>query len=303
MNTITSNDDLQKYNYTKIFCVIELKNNINNNCENYKSYFDICIDKFQQENCYIGLIHIEKFNMEKIKKLNIEKKDYSQWNLEIAINEAIKWTKCYDLVCDYCKCLSFFTSLELDINNSGTAIFTCDYFNLDVSYGINEGIFIAKALCEYAKIYGSETLTIKQVNTTLPKQQFDIDNISFFIEATSKHDDISKYILLYYFFEKIYESKDFKKAKCDLEKKLGHELKVTKYRAKILFYYLQSKRIYDYKCHFQTKNICEKDIEDIIITRNNIVHDLNTKEMHTVLYEKLLPIIKAILENSFQHNL
>ena len=122
--------------------------------------------------------------------------------------------------------------------------------------------------------------------SSLMRDSFYNDLSIAFINALKADDDISRFLLLYYLFELIFEYLDYK----EIEKINGKHSK-----DKNLLQYLSNIGIKEYYSFGETRILSEEILLDIIKTRNNLTHRADTTKISTVMYNHLLPILHQLL--------
>lgn len=102
---------------------------------------------------------------------------------------------------------------------------------------------------------------------------------------------------MYYLFEIIYETDEYKDLKVQYENSLinGKKNAHTK-RSEILYqYFSKIVGLTEYSCIMDEFVISAEILEQIILVRNNITHRADTSQIHKILYEHLIPILQQTL--------
>lgn len=104
----------------------------------------------------------------------------------------------------------------------------------------------------------------------------------------------ARFVLLYYVFEILYSTKEYKQIECEYSK--PHKGKSRRNRNTVLFIFLtQVIKLTKYQNIEETKTLKEDVLEDIILTRNNLVHRGCSPKVAQILYKDMIPIIRQIL--------
>lgn len=279
--------------YTKIKVPIILKKTHSDYGCN-ENYFDVDCDSFCQEKCYIKNLFVEKIFIQQNATIKSETTMAEmKWNVEIVIPEYKDENEVILIVNNFCREISLnyalahkyfqyggfkgFAFREMDIKR---------YYSDDNS---NYGDAEINTHCGMIEIKTSNK--IKENIFELPKSSLMCDSFfndlsTAFINALKADDDISRFLLLYYLFELIFESSDYK----EIEITNGKRSKNIN-----LLQYLTHIGVEEYYSLGKTLNLSEEILLDIIKTRNNLTHRGDTTKISSVMYQHLLPILQQLL--------
>ncbi len=286
-------DDYCNKKHTKIEVPIILKKTHSDYGYN-ENYFDIDCDFYCQEKCYIKNSFVEKIQMQKIHpiKNDIEMNEI-KWNVEIIIPEYKDENEVGLIVSNFCEELSLYYALAFKhFQHGGFKGFTFQEMDIKRYYSDDNRNYGDAAINSRCGMIEIKTSTkIKENIFELPKSSLMRDSFYndlsiAFINALKADDDISRFLLLYYLFELIFESSDYK----EIEKINGKRSK-----DKNLLQYLTHIGIEEYHSFEKTLNLSEEILFDIIKTRNNLAHRGDTAKISSIMYQHLLPILQQLL--------
>ena len=109
------------------------------------------------------------------------------------------------------------------------------------------------------------------------------------ITALQSRDAISRYLLLYYLFEMIYETEEY----IDLKRDNKFD------KAEALFHYLKDYwGVAKYNSFSKEYELTSQILREIIRVRNDLAHRADTSEVARMMYHHLLPILQTTVRNS-----
>lgn len=223
-----------------------------------------------------------------------------KWQVTLIIPEVLVYEKAINLLKNYVYCLSANCIKDLHyLQNSGFSGFSFDENLADIKYGETADKIEVKDLNYSVKLI-STGITVKTNNVfnlpTQPTQKTELRSQieRTFLSALKCNDMDARFVLLYYVFEIIYSSKEYKQIEREYSKR--HKGKSRRNRKTVLFIFLtQEIKLTKYKNIEETKTLKEDVLEDIILTRNNLVHRGNSPKVSQILYKDMIPIIRQIL--------
>lgn len=298
-------DNYDGFKYTKIQVPITL-NKCPSDATNCEDYFDINYESFTQKKCYIEEQLIEEITIRHTECANKgNRKSAPKWQVEMIISEVKTEDEVIQILQKFCRILSLRCAQSyFKFCNSGLHGFSFRAMDIRRSYAGED--------CKFSDIVFNENmgmvLRIERLTTidknifVLPKSKYVPKSLykslaDAFLIALGCKDAISRYILMYYLFEIIYETKEYKDLKAEYENSSIYkkENAHTK-RSEILYqYFSQIVGLTEYSCIMNKFVINAQILEQIILVRNNITHRADTSQIHKILYEHLIPILQKTL--------
>ena len=292
------------YNYTKIQVPITLKEGISD-YQDSRRYIDVNIDNFCQQECYIGMQRIEKICIQRIKKgKNKEGISAPRWEVEAIIAEKKNEDEAIEIINSLCEILSLACAKNYKcFQNSGFYGFAFLSMDIKRSYAGENQVFGEKDFnyrCGYVKM--TEISNIEKNIFELPKIEISYSELlqrlnKAFLIALRSGDAVSRYILLYYLFEIMYETPEYQNLKKEYDKNNIQKKDNNKKRSEILLKYLQNEfRIREYYHFGKKEDLTSTILADIINTRNELVHRADISKISELMYHHLIPILQRVLE-------
>lgn len=293
--------NFRKYSYTEVIVPIKLLE-FPSDYDEHIYCIDVIGDEFYQKRCYIGTQKIEELKIIRLKKGNCEHKQIAEWELEMIVCGGKMEEEIIALLDELCTefSLSFIRRYKF-FQNSGFAGFSYDGFRLKRKYAYKDKMFSYDTM----NMYGG-SIEIKSISAiereifNLPenaniRNKYKDKLTSAFLTALRCKDKISRYILLYYLFEIMYETPQYQQLKNTFKATPKNINRDTK-RSLILFQYLyQEFNINEYSS-FEKKVILDAGIlEEIIKTRNDLTHRGNQSKVSELMYKHLIPILQEVI--------
>lgn len=294
-------DDYEQYSYTKITVPIILQKSPSD-YDDSSYYLDIVGDDFYQEQCYIGAYKIEGIKLRRVKKADCEGDRTAEWELEMVIHGGITEEETVMILDELCRAFSLkFIRHYKFFQNCGFEGFGYDRLRLERKYAGEDRVFCGNVLSMYCGQF--QVKTISRIETKvfkLPKKATIKDEqkdklTTAFLEALKSKDRISRYILLYYLFEIMYETPKYQILKRNFTTGSG-KMSCDKKRSEILFQYLlQEYSLKEYSSLGKTIILEAKTLERIILTRNDLTHRGDLSNVSSLMYNHLLPILREVI--------
>ena len=195
--------------------------------------------------------------------------------------------------------------------NSGFEGFSFDRFHLERRYACEDKVFSDDAMSLYCGPIEIKTRSaIERKVFKLPKKaksknEYKDKLTEAFLKALKCKDKISRYILLYYLFEIMYGTDEYKELKkqykesvsqgCGLKNKCNKD-SGDKKRSIILFRYLQQEfNLSEYPSLGKTVILDAGTLEEIIKTRNDLTHRGDQSKVSNLMYNHLIPILQEVM--------
>lgn len=296
---ITTN--CEQYSYTKITVPIKLLKSPSD-FDECIYYLDIIGDDFSQEQCYIGTQKIEELKIIRLKEADCEHNQLAEWKLEMIVYGGKTEEEIISLLDELCTEFSLrFICCYKFIQNSGFDGFSYDRFHLEIKYAYEDKVFSGNAMSMYCGSIEMKTRSaienkvFKLPKTAKSKNEYKDKLTDAFLKALSCKDKISRYILLYYLFEIIYETKEYQALKEKYKLIYGKE-KCKKDRNVILFQYLQQEfDLKEYSSLGKTVILDATTLKKIIESRNDLTHRGDPTMVSILMYNHLLPILQEVI--------
>lgn len=290
-------DNYDKYKFTKISVPIVLKKCPSDH-KTSEYYYDVLGDKYVQESCFIDECLVNKIVLEREKEKNILNEP--KWHVTLIIPEFLIYEKAINLMEKYVYCLAVNCIKDLYyLQNSGFSGFSFDENLADIRYGETVDEIDVQDLTYSAKLINIG-FTVKMNSIfDLPTQPIKKTELHSriertFLSALKCNDMYARFVLLYYVFEILYSTKEYKQTEISYLKL--HKGKSRKNRKSVLFIYLSKViKLTEYQNVKETKPLKEDILEDIILTRNNLVHRGRSRKVSQLLYKDMIPIIRQVL--------
>ena len=299
------------YSYTKIAVPIKLLKSPSD-YDDIIYYLDVIGDDCCQEQCYIGTQKIEELKMIRLKEADCEHDQVAEWKLEMIVCGGKTEEEIIIILNQLCTEFSLkFVRYYKYFQNSGFEGFSYDRFHLERKYAYEDKVFIDDAMSMYCgQIEMKTRSSIEHKVFKLPKkvktenEQKDKLTVAFLMALRCK-DKISRYILLYYLFEIMYGTDEYKELKKQYEESIpqssGAKNKCNKNsgdkkRSIILFRYLQQEyNLNQYSSLGKTIILDAETLESIISTRNDLTHRGDQSKVSSLMYNHLLPILQEVM--------
>lgn len=296
-------EDYQQFQYTQICARITLERNPSDHEEN-EYYLDIACENLYQQNCYVGTQRLEEIHISRLKSSdNGQHFCAPQWKVQIIIAEVKTELEVYQLLQDLCKVFSFSCAVTYQgFEYSGLYGFSFQPINVVRRYAKADRIFGDSDMNCYGKIRCLAKDIVKKNIFQLPQAQSVVSPIveklkeSFLIALKSK-DAISRYLLLYYLFEIMYESSEYQAIKQEYDSRTNCKKDRNEKRSEILHQYLQREfGITTYRSFGGETLLTPEILCKIIQTRNDLTHRADTSAISQVMYRHMIPILQKIFD-------
>ena len=293
----------EQYSYTKVSVPIKLLKSPSDYDDNVY-YLDIIGENLCQEQCYIGTQRIEDLKIIRLKEADCETDQIAEWKLEMIISGGKTEEEAIAILNELCATFSLkYVRYYKHIQHCGFEGFSYDRMHLERRYAYEDKVFTDEALSMYCGVLQIKTISkIENKVFKLPKRAKKRDErrerlTTAFLEALKCKDKISRYILLYYLFEIMYEMPEYQALKEKYILMHGKE-KCRKDRNVILFQYLQQEFGLSEYLSFGKKVALDADnLERIISTRNDLTHRGDQSKVTHLMYHHLIPILQEVINN------
>lgn len=294
-------DNCEQYAYTKIIVPITLSKSPSD-YDDMAYYLDANIDNYFQENCYIGTHKLDEIKISRVRKADYEQDYTAEWKLEMILSGGKSEEEVIAILDELCiafslKYVRYFKYLQ----HSGFDGFSYDRMHLERRYAFCDKVFSDEALSMYCGAIQVKTISsIDNKVFELPKKskknnEYSKRLSSAFLEALKCKDKISRYILLYYLFEIMYETPEYQALKERYKSEHGKE-QCKKDRNVILLQYLQQEfDLTQYSSFGKSIVLDAETLEELILTRNDLTHRGDLSKVSTSMYNHLLPILREVI--------
>lgn len=294
-------DNYEQYAYTKVVVPITLSKSPAD-YDDMAYYLDVNIDDYSQENCYIGTHKLEEVKLARVRKVNCEQDLTAEWKLEIVLCGGKSEEEVIAILDELCAAFSLkYVRYFKHFQHSGFDGFSYDRMHLERRYAFQDKVFSDEAFSMYCGTIQVKTISsidnkvFKLSKKSKKNNEYSNRLSSAFLEALKCKDKISRYILLYYLFEIMYETPEYQVLKERYKAKHGKE-QCKKERNVILFQYLQQEfNLTQYSSFGKTIMLNAKTLEIIINTRNDLTHRGDPSKVSTLMYNHLLPILREVI--------
>lgn len=294
-------DDCKQYAYTKIAVPITLSKSPSD-YDDMTYYLDVSTDDYFQENCYIGTHKLEELKLSRVRKVDCEQDLTAEWKLEIVLSGGKSEEEVISILDELCIAFSLkYVRYFKHFQHSGFDGFSYDRMHLERKYAFQDKVFTDEAFSMYCGTIQVKTISSIDNNVfKLPKKSKKNDGYSnrltsAFLEALKCKDKISRYILLYYLFEIMYETPEYQALKERYKREHGKE-KCKRDRNVILLQYLQQEfNLTQYSSFGKSIVLNAETLEKLILTRNDLTHRGDLSKVSTLMYNHLLPILREVI--------
>lgn len=271
---------------------------------------DIAGEQYVQENCYIGEWFVDRISFEKTRFADIENGIQTpQWKVVMIISKVILDDEAVKIINKLCEMLSYnFLNSNHTFQNYGFGSFHYSVLDLKRFYAGQNGIFSVQDYPRYGQFESNNLSTLDDNIFLLPENNNKLTEFHYeiqkqFLIAMCSKDTVSRYILAYCCFEIMYDSAQYQNIKREIEKEPEHsKLERNKKRSKILFRYLSTEySLREYNFFADKYELTEETLEKIIKTRNDLTHRGDQKKISRLLYNHMIPILKAVI-STFERN-
>ena len=301
----------EQYSYTKISVPIKLLKSPSDYDDSIY-YLDIIGDDSSQEQCYIGTQKVEELKILRLKEADCEHDQIAEWKLEMIVSGGKTEEEIIMILNDLCTEFSLkYIRYYKYFQNSGFEGFSYDRLHLVRKYAYEDMVFSDDAMSMYCGPIEMKTRSsIERKVFKLPKKaktgnEYKDKLTVAFLMALRCKDKISRYILLYYLFEIIYGTDEYKELKKQYEESIsrsgGAKNKYNKNsgdkkRSMILFRYLQQEfDLKEYASLGKSVMLDAETLEIIIKTRNDLTHRGDQSKVSSLMYNHLLPILQEVI--------
>lgn len=294
-------EEYKQYNYTKIKTEIIL-NKCPSDYKNAEYYLDIAHDDCRLNQFYIGEQFIDSLRIERTKNHNNQSNMVEpKWSVEIVISEGKTEEEAIELLNELCEILSLNLAQNYKFfQNHGFYGFSFETSRVECRYAMEDGVFSkADFSGHYVSIANAETNVTIQTNIFEFPMTKKIGSPTLqklnkaFLRALRSQDIETRYVLLYYLFEIIYDGAAYQKIKAEYEKTASK--KGDEKRSEILYRYLKSIGVKNYIFAEKKITLDAEILYKIIRTRNDLVHRADTSQIFQVMYHHLIPIFQQVL--------
>lgn len=307
-------EDYSNFKYTKINVPITL-----NECpSDHKSssyLLDVNCNSFSQQNCYIGTQKIERLTIQRAEKADASNSQtFAKWNVELEIAEVKTEDEVIELLDKLCDMFSITFLEEYRLfQHSGFEGFSYHFMDVRRRYAGEDGRFgdtvfnrycIEVSMCNVSMI-SNNVFSLPESIKDKPKKYIELETA--FVTAMKCRDEVSRYILLYYMFELMYDTDEYKNLKKNYKQENktsgvpdedDNFLKSNKKRSELLYKYLhQVFGIVEYFHFSQTYTLNPEILFKIITVRNDLTHRVDKTNLNAILYGHMLPILQQVLNN------
>ena len=305
-------EDYSNFKYTKINVPITL-----NECpSDHKSssyLLDVNCNSFSQQNCYIGTQKIERLTIQRAEKADASNSQtFAKWNVELEIAEVKTEDEVIELLDKLCDMFSIAFIKEYGaFQHSGFEGFSYRTMDVRRRYTGEDGRYGDTVFNRYCGMVSTRNISIVQQNIfTLPESIKDkpekyIELEKAFLTAMKSRDEVSRYILLYYMFELMYDTDEYDNLKKNY-KQVNKTFEVSdeddkfrksnKKRSELLYQYLhQVFGIVEYSHFSQTYALNPEILFKIITVRNDLAHRADKTNVNAIMYGHMLPILQSVL--------
>ena len=294
-------DNYEQYAYTKIAVPITLSKSPSD-YDDMAYYLDANIDDHFQENCYIGTHKLDELKISRVRKADYEQDHTAEWKLEIILCGGKSEEEVIAILDELCIAFSLkYVRYFKYFQHSGFEGFSYDRMHLERRYAFQDKVFTDESLSMYCGVIQVKTISsIDNKVFKLPKKSKKHNELSnrlssAFLEALKCKDKISRYILLYYLFEIMYETPEYQALKERYKTEHGNE-KCKKDRNVILLQYLQQEfNLTQYSSFEKSVVLDAETLELIIKTRNDLTHRGDPSKVSSLMYNHLLPILREVI--------
>ena len=296
-------DNCEQYLYTKIIVPIILQKSPSDFSDR-EYYLDVNGNDFYQENCYIGTQKIEEINLSRVRTVNCEHHYEAKWKLEMIVNGGKSEDEVIDILDELC--ISFSLNLSQHykyFQNCGFEGFSYEKLHIERRYAYEDKVFTDTAFNMYCGVIKMKSLSSIDNKVFNLHKRAKTSNAytnkltSSFLKALKCKDKVSRYILLYYLFEIMYQTTEYQALKEKYKSTYGKE-QCKKNRNVILFQYLQQEfNLNEYSSLGKTVMLDADTLEQIIKTRNDLTHRGELSRVSTLMYNHLLPILQEVIRN------
>ena len=294
-------DNYEQYAYTKIIVPITLSKSPSD-YDDMAYYLDANIDDYFQENCYIGTHKLDELKISRVRKADYEQDHTAEWKLEIILCGGKSEEEVIAILDELCIAFSLkYVRYFKYFQHSGFEGFSYDRMHLERRYAFQDKVFTDEALSMYCGVIQVKTISsIDNKVFKLPKKskknnEYSNRLSSAFLEALKCKDKISRYILLYYLFEIMYETPEYQALKERYKSVYGKE-QCKKDRNVILLQYLQQEfNLTQYSSFEKSVVLDAETLELIIKTRNDLTHRGDPTKVSSLMYNHLLPILREVI--------
>ncbi|QOX63906.1 hypothetical protein FRZ06_11470 [Anoxybacterium hadale] len=300
-------NDITKYSYTRISSSIRI-GAAKSDYEDNIWYLRITNLPKYQENCYIGEILVESVTTELIKNTIInpieDDRCESVWDVIIIVHKVITEEECDNILNDLCNFFTIKSAAANLIQSSGSPVFSHKKMSVTMQYAEESKVFkdtVMLARCFMDKTIG--VMSPAKAQFYLPKEPCCLNSseyLKLYLDALVARDKISRFVLMYGIIEKIFASKEGQHIintyrKIWIQNNPGQAFRLEKHRGQILLHYFNSKGIDTYSFTGDRELITENLLSEIIQTRNDLFHRIDRSRVNSILYHKLIPIIKEFV--------
>ncbi|WP_343208791.1 hypothetical protein [Anaerolentibacter hominis] len=291
MRIFQNNDNIS---YTKIEVILSLEE-CPSDWENNFYFIDVAVDAFSQQDCYIREQKVEEIHIRRVENYSKEEMKAPQWRVELIVTEFKTEEQTIQIVEDLCEILSANCAME-DSFYQQRGMYGFSYQSMDIkrSYAGPEMIFNEVDINGYGSIEMTCISTIKENIFKLPDIPIVQSTLSqrlkkAFLAGIKSKDVVSRYILLYYLFEIMFDTPEYQALKMTYSS--------SKKRDVILYEYLTQKfGELKYTVRGQEFVLDADILSRIIKARNDLTHRADLSNVHELMYGHLIPVLQVIIK-------
>lgn len=273
--------------------------------ENSHYFLDVNCDHLCQENCYIGSQEIQRIDIRRIQKAETRHAMVApRWMVEILIPGVKTEKEVLRLLDQLCRIFTFQCGIQHSLfQYSGLAGFTYQNISVQRRYAQADGVFGDYDINFFLHVESRCLSTLPETVFSLPQAEPQESPLahrlrSAFLTAMRCRDAVSRYILLYYLFEILYQTDAYQQIKANSEKSPARPGRrdANQKRSELLCQYLQQEfGLREYRSFGENHSLQPSILFDIIQTRNDLAHRADTSKLSAMLYHHLLPILQRVV--------
>lgn len=294
-------DDYSEFAYTKIQVPITLEK-CPSDREGEESYIDVVVDHYAQQNCYIGEQRVLEFHVERQGARQAGAMRESTWLVTIILPGPKTEDEVIPILDDLCRGISLRCALCFEMfQYCGLGGFSYRNYEVKRSYAKADHIFGDIDFNHYCGYLGTQRKNSMANNVfALPERKLQTVPLydrfcTAFMKALKCRDGISRYILLYYLFEIMYSTNEYRRIK---ERYRAAGKPERSYRSEILYEYIrQTARLESYNTFEGPVQLKSETLNKIITVRNNLTHRADDSEISKLMYSHLLPILQQFIKS------
>ena len=300
-------DDYSGFAYTSVEVPIILKE-CPADFEDHHYFIDIAASSFEQQDCYIGNQKVLNFKVERLSTaLENQVIREPKWIVKMIFSGAVEEDQVLHIIDLLCEKLSLNCALNHSLFQY-CGLMGFSYRNIDVKrrYAKADYVFGDVDYPRYGGMIGFQS------HSTIPYNIFSLPDSAIcpsplhdrlckaFLRALRARDAVSRYILLYYMFEILYDTDDYQAIK---EEYAACGKKGSGCRSEILCDYLRRAFQFESYHNFEgDKPLTSAILAQLIETRNDLTHRADESQVIQLMYLHLIPISQKLLNLINEYN-